>query len=47
MCICISVDYAILFIHLPISGVKVEGILRQAADVDDVERRIREYEHGS
>lgn len=29
-----------------ILGVKVEGILRQAADVDDVERRIREYEQG-
>ncbi|KAL2471398.1 Rho GTPase activation protein (RhoGAP) with PH domain [Abeliophyllum distichum] len=27
-------------------GVKVEGILRQAADVDDVERRIRDYEQG-
>ncbi|CDP11488.1 unnamed protein product [Coffea canephora] len=27
-------------------GVRVEGILRQAADVDDVERRIHEYEHG-
>ncbi|KAM5575448.1 rho GTPase-activating protein REN1 [Rosa sericea] len=27
-------------------GVKVEGILRQAADVDDVESRIREYEKG-
>ncbi|XWS14928.1 hypothetical protein CRYUN_Cryun35bG0050800 [Craigia yunnanensis] len=27
-------------------GIKVEGILRQAADVEDVERRIREYEHG-
>ncbi|KAL6317562.1 hypothetical protein AAG906_030315 [Vitis piasezkii] len=27
-------------------GVKIEGILRQAADVDDVERRIREYEKG-
>ncbi|XP_010521049.1 PREDICTED: rho GTPase-activating protein REN1-like [Tarenaya hassleriana] len=27
-------------------GVKVEGILRQAADVDDVEHRIREYELG-
>ncbi|KAK3038349.1 hypothetical protein RJ639_031445, partial [Escallonia herrerae] len=27
-------------------GVKVEGILRQAADVDDVESRIREYEQG-
>ncbi|THG10378.1 hypothetical protein TEA_015593 [Camellia sinensis var. sinensis] len=29
-----------------VPGVKVEGILRQAADVDDVERRIREYEQG-
>ncbi|KAA8538167.1 hypothetical protein F0562_027775 [Nyssa sinensis] len=27
-------------------GVKVEGILRQAAAVDDVERRVREYEQG-
>ncbi|KAK4352333.1 hypothetical protein RND71_027851 [Anisodus tanguticus] len=27
-------------------GVKIEGILRQAADVDDVEHRIREYEQG-
>ncbi|KAG6648749.1 hypothetical protein CIPAW_07G167200, partial [Carya illinoinensis] len=27
-------------------GVKVEGILRQAADVDDVERRVWEYEQG-
>ncbi|KAE8659246.1 Rho GTPase-activating protein REN1 [Hibiscus syriacus] len=27
-------------------GVKVEGILRQAADVEDVERRIWEYEQG-
>ncbi|CAB79368.1 putative protein [Arabidopsis thaliana] len=25
-------------------GVRIEGILRQAADVDDVEHRIREYE---
>jgi hypothetical protein len=29
-----------------ITGVKVEGILRQAAYVEDVERRIREYEQG-
>ncbi|XP_019175031.1 PREDICTED: rho GTPase-activating protein REN1-like isoform X3 [Ipomoea nil] len=28
------------------NGLKVEGILRQAAYVDDVERRIREYEQG-
>ncbi|XP_023001914.1 rho GTPase-activating protein REN1 isoform X2 [Cucurbita maxima] len=27
-------------------GVKVEGILRQAADVDDVEHRLRGYEQG-
>ncbi|PKI40417.1 hypothetical protein CRG98_039194 [Punica granatum] len=27
-------------------GIKVEGILRQAADVDDVENRVREYEQG-
>ncbi|KAL8030234.1 hypothetical protein ABFX02_14G273500 [Erythranthe guttata] len=27
-------------------GVKTEGILRQAADVEDVERRIHEYEKG-
>ncbi|KAI3508877.1 hypothetical protein L1887_23897 [Cichorium endivia] len=27
-------------------GIDVEGILRQAADVDDVEHRIREYEQG-
>ncbi|KAE9587099.1 putative Rho GTPase activation protein [Lupinus albus] len=27
-------------------GSNVEGILRQAADVDDVERRVREYEQG-
>uniref|UniRef100_A0A7N0UVS5 Rho GTPase-activating protein REN1-like n=1 Tax=Kalanchoe fedtschenkoi TaxID=63787 RepID=A0A7N0UVS5_KALFE len=27
-------------------GVKVEGILRQSASVDDVESRIREYEQG-
>lgn len=29
-----------------ISGVKVEGILRQAAYVDDVEHRVWEYEQG-
>ncbi|MCL7027144.1 hypothetical protein MKW94_008399 [Papaver nudicaule] len=27
-------------------GCRVEGVLRQAADVDDVERRIKEYEQG-
>ncbi|KZV43362.1 hypothetical protein F511_19238 [Dorcoceras hygrometricum] len=29
------------------NGVKTEGILRQAADVDDVEHRIREFEKGT
>ncbi|KAL2340019.1 hypothetical protein Fmac_007959 [Flemingia macrophylla] len=28
-------------------GANVEGILRQAADVDEVERRVREYEQGT
>lgn len=27
-------------------GVSVEGILRQSADVDEVDQRVREYEHG-
>ncbi|KAH7445792.1 hypothetical protein KP509_01G024700 [Ceratopteris richardii] len=27
-------------------GVKVEGVLRQSADVDDVDQRIRDYEKG-
>ncbi|GAU43483.1 hypothetical protein TSUD_244050 [Trifolium subterraneum] len=27
-------------------GAKVEGVLRQAADVEDVENRVREYEQG-
>jgi hypothetical protein len=28
------------------AGVGVEGILRQCADVDDVDRRVKEYEQG-
>lgn len=28
------------------TGANVEGILRQAADVDDVERRVHAYEQG-
>ena len=28
------------------TGVGVEGILRQSADVEDVERRVRDYEQG-
>ncbi|KAL8125112.1 hypothetical protein AgCh_012694 [Apium graveolens] len=27
-------------------GTKVEGILRQAADVEEVDHRVQEYEHG-
>ncbi|KAK9735941.1 hypothetical protein RND81_04G239600 [Saponaria officinalis] len=27
-------------------GIKVEGILRQSADVEEVERRVQDYEHG-
>jgi hypothetical protein len=27
-------------------GVKVEGILRQSADVEEVKRRFRDYEKG-
>jgi hypothetical protein len=27
-------------------GIKVEGILRQSADVEEVKRRIRDYEKG-
>ena len=27
-------------------GTKIEGILRQAADVEEVERRVQEYEQG-
>ena len=32
---------------MKISGVKVEGVLRQSADVDDVDQRIRDYEQGT
>lgn len=28
------------------SGTKVEGILRQSADVEEVDRRVQEYEQG-
>ncbi|GAB2271411.1 hypothetical protein Dimus_006249 [Dionaea muscipula] len=37
-------EKALRFIE--VHGVKVEGILRQAADVEEVERRVREYEQG-
>ncbi|XP_044981465.1 rho GTPase-activating protein 7-like isoform X2 [Hordeum vulgare subsp. vulgare] len=32
--------------YLEKHGIKVEGILRQAADVEEVDRRLREYEQG-
>lgn len=28
------------------TGIKVEGILRQSADVEEVDRRVQEYEQG-
>lgn len=37
-------EKALRFLEGP--GVKTEGILRQAADVEDVERRVQEYEKG-
>lgn len=29
------------------TGTKIEGILRQSADVEEVERRVQEYEQGT
>lgn len=34
-----------IFFFFP-TGTKVEGILRQAADVEEVDRRVQEYEQG-
>jgi hypothetical protein len=31
----------------PCAGLNVEGILRQAADVQEVEKRVREFEQGN
>lgn len=36
-----------MFLFGKILGVWVEGILRQSADVDEVEQRVRDYERGS
>jgi hypothetical protein len=33
-------------VHIFLSGTKVEGILRQAADVEEVDHRVQEYEQG-
>lgn len=30
-----------------LAGTKVEGILRQSADVEEVDRRVQEYEQGT
>jgi hypothetical protein len=35
-----------LFCKSSLAGIKVEGILRQAADVEEVDRRLQEYEQG-
>lgn len=29
------------------AGTKVEGILRQSADVEEVDRRVQEYDQGT
>jgi len=34
------------FCKSSLAGIKVEGILRQAADVEEVDRRLQEYEQG-
>jgi len=34
------------FCKSSLAGIKVEGILRQAADVEEVDRRLLEYEQG-
>ncbi|KAE8684577.1 hypothetical protein F3Y22_tig00111127pilonHSYRG00075 [Hibiscus syriacus] len=47
--LCLFQEFSPLFASLEASEaarVKVEGILRQAADVEDVERQIREFEQG-
>lgn len=36
--------YFILFLF---AGTKIEGILRQSADVEEVDRRVQEYEQGT
>lgn len=41
----ISMVYNFTIFDIPI-GTKVEGILRQSADVEEVERRVQEYEQG-
>lgn len=38
----VALSYAVL----NVAGTKVEGILRQSADVEEVERRVQDYEQG-
>lgn len=40
------IDIIMMFL-CDMSGVRVEGILRQSADVDEVEKRVRDYEQGT
>lgn len=35
------------FNYISFAGTKVEGILRQSADVEEVDRRVQEYEQGT
>ena len=43
-----SLNYFILLLRSFVSsGTKIEGILRQSADVEEVERRVQEYEQGT
>lgn len=39
-----ALSYSVLYF---VAGTKVEGILRQSADVEEVERRVQDYEQGS
>lgn len=42
---CTSVILFLLILDY-FTGTKVEGILRQSADVEEVDRRVQEYEQG-
>ena len=41
-----SVKQSVLVVAYFVAGTKVEGILRQSADVEEVDRRVHEYEQG-
>lgn len=38
--------HAFYLLTVFLTGTKVEGILRQSADVEEVDRRVQEYEQG-